>query len=763
MLGLLPVARADLSNDPVVLFHTLADRLLREQFSFGVSNIPVAPTNEYSAVLHRILQVSANIADATRADRLPFVLRPLFNSNVVGVVTNVFVTGYTNDNQFSTYAAWLGGNPHSLPMVVSAKKGFPNFNEITMSQVIQATRRLQLTRPSTNAPPNATNQLYFMSISNLFAVENWNSSTSAYPIDLNLVVTNLSTVTLTSALGLIQTSSQMSGIAANLPANTWTGGQFRLPIYEQTILLTNSAYRFTSNTFDFPGTSSFETNIGYPLPSWILSVSNRLVYVLSEGGSIVDFVLLNNLTSTTDLQAELLSNNAYGGAPGVSPTINGVWKTNRVGGSSSVFAPTEGIRNQLHISLGNQNTTLSEWNVFSLQSATSTDKAMLIDDLRRFVGLVPFVYPNTPLPSDAALTTVAGFSPVAKMVRTTTWQANDPLIHYLPPDLLLFPTNVINQRLVPPSTAVPTNLALSTLGRLNTRYAPWGGNPLLNDPFSPFDPTAYSLTVKDSGVRQSDDWNFPTNQSLSVNWLGRVHRGTPWQTVYLKPDIASSQDMAALGLDMRVHPTNDWHLASLLVSLLNTGDPHQYFSINHPPAAWTTALDGVTVLSNSVPNNQLPIYPMQFDALLMSSNAPQAWLIANAVNTARSSRPGHYFRDMAEIFTVPQLSTASPWLNLSTGIQFIFGVNDEAYEMIPQQILQKLRDDPVGQISVIGNVVQLHFTVFPGYCYDIETSGDLQQWTLLQTLPAPNGLIDLTDPDGLSPGHRFYRAVLLPR
>ena len=35
-------------------------------------------------------------------------------------------------------------------------------------------------------------------------------------------------------------------------------------------------------------------------------------------------------------------------------------------------------------------------------------------------------------------------------------------------------------------------------------------------------------------MSQSDNWNFPTNKYPTVGWLGRVHRGTPWQTVYFK-------------------------------------------------------------------------------------------------------------------------------------------------------------------------------------------------------------------------------------
>src|SRR5262249_577760 len=44
------------------------------------------------------------------------------------------------------------------------------------------------------------------------------------------------------------------------------------------------------------------------------------------------------------------------------------------------------------------------------------------------------------------------------------------------------------------------------------------------------DPVAFG----NRGRGHSDDWDFPTNKFPNIGWLGRVHRGTPWQTVYLK-------------------------------------------------------------------------------------------------------------------------------------------------------------------------------------------------------------------------------------
>lgn len=97
--------------------------------------------------------------------------------------------------------------------------------------------------------------------------------------------------------------------------------------------------------------------------------------------------------------------------------------------------------------------------------------------------------------------------------------------------------------------------------------------------------------MKDPLVRKSDDWTFPTNGYPALDWLGHIHRGTPWQTLDLKSAIAdpitwqkwsgvTNATQAAL-----THPTNDWRSASLLLSLLNTNDPRSLHSINPPDAS----------------------------------------------------------------------------------------------------------------------------------------------------------------------------------
>ena len=87
-------------------------------------------------------------------------------------------TGYTPPNPLSVTASF--GNVYGVPWIIGAKKGFPNFNEFSMQDVVKVARKLQVTRLTTNSPPNATNQMYVVSVTNSFGVEFWNSYTNGY-------------------------------------------------------------------------------------------------------------------------------------------------------------------------------------------------------------------------------------------------------------------------------------------------------------------------------------------------------------------------------------------------------------------------------------------------------------------------------------------------------------------------------------------------------------------------------------------------------
>jgi hypothetical protein len=107
----------------------------------------------------------------------------------------------------------------------------------------------------------------------------------------------------------------------------------------------------------------------------------------------------------------------------------------------------------------------------------------------------------------------------------------------------------------------------SFLGTLNTAYSPWGGNPLKAPDYE-----AYDSCLRDPGLRTA---NFPVNQPLDLSWLGRVHRGTPWQTFYLKsgsaniPRWLTNYELIPSQLLLRVRP-------DIVAGLEPTGTNHAF-------------------------------------------------------------------------------------------------------------------------------------------------------------------------------------------
>jgi hypothetical protein len=220
----------------------------------------------------------------------------------------------------------------------------------------------------------------------------------------------------------------------------------------------------------------------------------------------------------------------------------------------------------------------------------------------------------------------------------------------------------------------------------------------------------------------SDCWNFPTDQSWNLNWLGQVHRGTPWQTIYLKSaniltevrtigttaQYVGTNTWAVWTGDFQQNnsgqltdaaksaPVTDWQLVSLLAALLNTNDLRGQFSVNSTDAgAWAAELDGLIVLTNV---SMFPTQPPQFETLTISSNSDQASFVAQALESTRFSLPDRLFHGIGDILGAPALTIQSPFLNLSSSIQQNNGVSDEAYEAIPSQLLPLLREDSIGQL-----------------------------------------------------------------
>ncbi len=137
-------------------------------------HIQVWPTNFYTPSVHRLLQVAANIYDATTANPFPSVFRPVFtrsNDIVNGITrTDFYISGYTNSDDASLGGRGPGPTPamrdlndprqrallgqnlndmvYGIPVIIGAKKGLPNFNELAMETMIQMTRKLEFRRPT---------------------------------------------------------------------------------------------------------------------------------------------------------------------------------------------------------------------------------------------------------------------------------------------------------------------------------------------------------------------------------------------------------------------------------------------------------------------------------------------------------------------------------------------------------------------------------------------------------------------------------------
>ena len=770
---------------PEVFFTNAADRLLRDPAlhpyylaNLSITNIPVWPlsTNYYTPSVHRLLQVAANLYDATTTNFWPSVFRPIFRSDGV----NIFIVNYhelpnadllapgvgtmvdpSDPAQFARIPQ-LGTAEQSLtaepmlagvPLIIGAKKGLPNFNEFSVQSVVLLSRKLQFTKNAAGTVFK-TNQMYFIGVSNMCGVEAWNSYTSTYPhglkmsvsVDLTTVLSNQTSVVVSNrafhargypplvAVGWptpVPIDPNNHRYQASAPGRTG----FFMPLRTNTLFIPNCQYWIGTNG---SGTLHEENALwpvgstGFPIPKLTMLTLARVRFSLVDTNlnRIVDYVNLDTLTNTIDITAEMIANSAQ------DPMAN-VWQTNRAGGSLNEDAPTLGIINQIRVSEDLQPTGTKQWNDYNASASVSPqDKAKGIDAFREFMGMSALTYSNQAPPGP---TMQAPFNPTRRISVETTWQVNDPLVHYTAGDLGR--TNMLT--VVDPPNG--TNFqVLANLGVLNKRTQPWGGHPDVavprGDASNPNilqprqDQNAYNLALKDPQIRLSDDWEFPTNKFGNVGAIGRVHRGTPWQTVYLKaPDVAPSlvnpvwqtwcgnwDARDAVGN----RPVNDRFLFEHFTVAPNANATRGQLSINSDElAAWSAVLSGVQDLHSALADSDFSIY-RQLSKVASSAISPAGgagWnsalgTVVGAINRTRADKtlfPALTFTNLGNLLTVPELTTSSPFLtsNLTTTVSDIQrqrGLTDAAYERIPQQIMSLLRgnDDPRFVIYAYGQSLQ---------------------------------------------------------
>jgi hypothetical protein len=286
----------------------------------------------------------------------------------------------------------------------------------------------------------------------------------------------------------------------------------------------------------------------------------------------------------------------------------------------------------------------------------------------------------------------------------------------------------------------------------------------------------YQTAIKDPGIYRSDSWDFPTNASLGIDWVGRVHRGTPWQTIFLKStNILLQTGNAARDFqtweiwsgDGVIYdwqpgqpfsyplfdafftvPTNDWHLVSTLNALFNPNTAQQLVSVNQTfVQSWEALLNGITVLTN--------VSSAEYDPVLMSSNSPQSAIIARAILQNRFSQPGQFFRSIGDILSTAELSMASPWLNPTNP------VTDEALEIIPSQLLPLLRPDSFATAALAPTGLGIQFTGTDGNNYSVQVSSNLVDWATIATNTPQGGFFNFAPPLSSAPV-QFYRSRILP-
>jgi hypothetical protein len=669
-------------------------------------------------------------------------------------------------------------NVYGVPWVVGAKKGFPNFNKFDLQSAFQLTRKLQVARLSTNdsflTTPNnySFNQMFNLSLSNQFGVECWNSYTNGYNDSMIIYARgNLRHAAL----------SNDENFAVDLPVfpifgfiqipagNVWPGYNpgtdpfgsllsFQIPLNTNATVITNSMYRFnTPGNVEDPGyvgpylttnlTLPYEVNVSfgnnqlYPQPHWILTSSNELqVFMLDTSvtpNRVIDYVQLSGPNTTRDLTGEIITN--YD-APVVSAQAGGsqLWNTNYQNGRPI------GLLSQVGISMGSYTASA---NSGAWDQSSPTLLANEIAGFTAFMGYTPLP-PLTAGQMDAVATAhmsnamQAPYTPTATVVQHVSWQANDPLVHYTASDLnwgLSGASAIVSDRYVDTLT---NNSPNGNLGALNQSYRPWGGNPLLPGE----DQNPSNLTIKDPLVRQSDDWDFPTYRLPTIGWLGRVHRGTPWQTVYLKaPDVLRGIQVTGgvtnyVGTNVWSQWAGDTQLVnSQYYDAVNTAPAQDrllfdIFSIapndnatrgqlpvnvgandpNNPQAglaAWSAVFSGVMALSNNAADPLINLKtgaPAQHNGSLANFtafpidpagpaglNSALGQLVAGINQTRKNfvnaDGLAGSFEHAGDILAVPQLTSQSPFLNWKDPIQQTNGISDELYEWLPQQAMSLLR------------------------------------------------------------------------
>lgn len=741
--------------------------------AFGVGNIPVFVNSNfvYAPAVNRLLQLAANIYDASTNSFYPSVFRPVFTNNGV----NVFILGYHQivsvpyppsygqppstqlplsqpvdvSYLLSQPTGTYSNNIYGVPWIIGAKKNLPGFNQFSMVNAVQVTRKLQVGRTKVEQYTVGTygdfwtNQMYLISINNNLGASFWNSYTKDYPTNysgplklsvyvsdaIQMVLTNSDhPTTLTSGVlfatnyyftPAVWPGSQWSANGGGTPAagsfiaTNWINNFFPVPVevYKTGVkqwALTNDSDVWETNNHTM-----------YPLPQFGLLATNWVQAVIVDNGNVIDYVQLRGPIDNANLNAQL-ADPFYSGSPRYQ------WSTNTPSGAP----PAWGVINQMIVSRGlDAAPGANSWVSPSQLATTLGYNGATADEASYFNAFFTGNYATNSQSGktnqNEDLINQAPYTPSRTIYVPYLLQVNDPLVHYMVSDLnagagaVWANTSVANGVWEQSDNA---NTPLPASPTTDGRYQPWSKVAPTALQTSSYDfGNAYNLIYKDPLVWASDYWDFPTNRYPTVGWIGRVHRGTPWQTVYLKASdiLKGPKGPATWGQwtgDAQYFdaansaPVQDRQLFDLFTTRFNDNAAHGTLSVNQANlAAWSALFSGMVAISNSFtpPRSFMPIQPAYSPLIIPPAGGDVAnsavGRIASSINNTRMNTslfPFAAFTHVGDILSAPALTEQSPFLHLSNYVNNVWvedlkqkrqGISDEVYEWLPQQALGLLR------------------------------------------------------------------------
>jgi len=740
-------------------FNAAADRLLtNEFFPYGITNVRLSGvvgegipvfTNGwvylnrnnsnslpiYLPRVHQLLQIAANLYEATLTNdnavalpNPPTVFRPLFERKGNG---DIYITRYvevTNEFRQSLLSGQLkwhelqnapaslssDDNFYDIPILFGARKGIPNFNEFTMKTLAEFKRNIEVHKDS-SGNITSTNQTFIMSVSNYFVAELYNSyggdtnfypkypnAQYAYPRALEAIVGNTSLNEVNMNNGQIRSNSTITtGFTTTYNAGTWTNG-FRLSSVMSNSALASSAFYLNPNPHFEPFNNVNPSEVISALNTtnrFTMIASNRFRYFLFDTGlnRLVDCYTSARMNTKFDISAEL-ERKLPGAVGGLA--LDNIWSPRVTRGG----LVSDGVLYQLDISSGVYGTQpTGDWQNFGDLAASGypTVPAAIL-------GFATFLRPSNSTPN--VFTAQAPFSPHARVLLVNSWQANDPLVHSTVNDLYDPPLIGETNRLLRSDLYYTlSNTVMSSLGQKNQRYKPWGGRDGRSEI-----PTDYDMSERDPGMLTPDYWDFPTQKFPNIGWLGRVHRGTPWQTIYLKsedPAYSSTLTSAYSGNAWWIHmgaaympstfPTNDWRLLDIFTAAIHPNATRGRLSINQTNlAAWSAVFAGVRTTrvandGNNIYNaSETVIQPHSVDLLNNDTNLALLKIV-EGINRTRSQagRGITNFTRLSDLMAVPELTLSSPFIDgdYQQRQTRYFNAVDTDLERLPGQILSLVK------------------------------------------------------------------------